>query len=306
VSIGSTVIGQITTDSTGAGTLVLSSNPQGSSQQPLPADFPTSVTAGTEVTVGTLGGTLAAQSTGGGSGCSHSQPTVLTAQLTDPSGGATGTATYQTSTMNGTTTQQLTISVTGAAATTTLDVSVAGVAVGQITTDANGAGTLILSTNPHGANQQLLPADFPTVTAGTTTVMVGTLGGTLALTSSPETRLSSQLTDTGGSATGSVSYETGTENGVTETEFTVRVRGATTDSTLDVSIGGTVVGQVTTDGNGDGSLVLSSNPHGSNQQLLPANFPTTVTAGTTVTVDTLSGDLATSAGGGGHRRRGWR
>ena len=58
-------------------------------------------------------------------------------------------------------------------------------------------------------------------------------------------------------------------------------------------MGGTVVGQITTDSSGDGSLILSSNPKDSNEQSLPTNFPTTITSGTAVTVGTLSGTLAT-------------
>lgn len=95
-------------------------------------------------------------------------------------------------------------------------------------------------------------------------------------------------------AGGSVSYETGTEHGVTKTTFAVSVTGATPSSTLNVVIGdpttGTIVGQLVTDATGAGQLVLSSNPHGT-QQALPANFPTSIAAGTTVSVGTLTGTL---------------
>jgi hypothetical protein len=53
------------------------------------------------------------------------------------------------------------------------------------------------------------------------------------------------------------------------------------------------VGQLTTDETGAGSLVLSSDPTGT-QELLPAGFPTNVSAGSTVTVGTLSGTLGVS------------
>jgi hypothetical protein len=88
-----------------------------------------------------------------------------------------------------------------------------------------------------------------------------------------------------------VVYETGTVHGVSETFFSVVVKGAADDTTVSVSIGGTVVGTITTNASGFGTLVLSSDPKGS-QQSLPSDFPTDITAGTAITVDTLSGTLA--------------
>jgi hypothetical protein len=195
----------------------------------------------------------------------------------------------------------LAASVTGATASSTLDVTIGGTIVGQITTDANGAGTLVLSSNPTGT-QQPLPANFPASIVAGTAVSIGTASGTLAAPTatsgdsgdchaSHHTNLSAALTDTSSSATGTVAYRTGTSAGTTTTTLTASVTGAAASSTLDVTIGGTIVGQVTTDANGAGTLVLSSNPTGT-QQPLPANFPTSITAGTTVTIGTLSGTFA--------------
>jgi hypothetical protein len=230
--------------------------------------------------------------------------TVLTTQLTDSSGTATGAATYSTGTYDGTTVTKFTVSISGATAATTYDVSVGGVDVGTITTDANGAGKLVLSSNP-SSTEQALPADFPTVTSGTA-VSVGTLSGSLATPTnsggcggdhgglSDVTRLTASLTDSSSSATGTVSYKTGTTaDGTTVTRFKVTVTGAAASTTLDVSVGGTVVGQITTDTSGNGSLILSSDPKNSNEQSLPSGFPTSITSGTVVTVGTLSGTLGT-------------
>lgn len=236
---------------------------------------------------------------------SASSHTVLTTQLTDSSGTATGAATYSTGTYDGTTVTKFTVSISGATAATTYDVSVGGVDVGTITTDANGAGKLVLSSNPT-STEQALPADFPTVTSGTA-VTVGTLSGSLATPTNTGggcggehggltdvTRLTASLTDSSSSGTGTVSYKTGTTaDGTTVTRFKVTVTGAAASTTLDVSVGGTVVGQITTDTSGNGSLILSSNPKNSNEQSLPTNFPTSITSGTAVTVGTLSGTLGT-------------
>jgi hypothetical protein len=229
--------------------------------------------------------------------------TVLTAQLTDSSGTDTGTSWYSTSTVDGTTTTLFKVSITGAAADTTLDVSVDGTIIGQITTDANGAGKLVLSSNPQGANEQQLPSNFPTTVAAGSTITVGTASGSLAAPTvtgdsgcgreQAGTTLSAQLTDSGPSATGTAAYWTGTVDGTATTKFKVSVTGAMASSTLDVAVDGTVVGQITTDTSGAGSLVLSSNPQGSEQQL-PTDFPITAAAGSSVTVGTLSGTLAAS------------
>lgn len=181
VSIGGTVVGTLTTDSTGAGTLVLSSDPSGT-EQALPSNFPTSIAAGTAVTVGTLSGSFAASTSTGSnsgtsSGCSHSQATTLSASLTDSTGTGTGTATLTTKASYGTTTK-LTVSVTGATASSSLDVVIDGTTVGTLTTDSTGAGTLTLSSNPSGTEQSL-PSNFPTVNSGST-ITVGSLSGTFA------------------------------------------------------------------------------------------------------------------------------
>ena len=238
--------------------------------------------------------------------------TVLSTTLTDSAGTATGTANYSTYTANGTTETEFKVSVTGAAANTTLDVAIDGTVVGQITTDTTGAGKLSLSSNPDSSDEQALPANFPTSVTSGAAVTVGTLSGSLAIPTtgggcggegngsgqghglSDVTRLTSSLTDSAGSATGTVKYITGTAaDGTAFTKFKVSVAGASASTTLDVAIDGTVVGQITTDTSGNGSLTLSSNPKNSNQQSLPSNFPTTIAAGSTITVGTLTGTLAT-------------
>ena len=238
---------------------------------------------------------------------------MLTATLTDATSGAAANVTYKSYTASdGTTETEFKASVTGADANTTLDVAVDGTVVGQITTDDNGAGSLELSSNPDDSDEQQLPADFPTTIADGSAVTVGLLSGTLAVPTSigggchggdggesDHTRLSTPLTDSSSSATGGAVYSTHTYDGTTTTRFAVRVRGATADSTLDVAVDGTVVGQIMTDGNGNGSLVLSSDPKNANEQPLPADFPT-VTDGSTVTVGSLSGTMATGGHGFGH------
>jgi hypothetical protein len=239
----------------------------------------------------------------------ESTQTVLTGALTDSTSTTTGTVTYQTgSGCGGTATTSLTISVSGAAAGSTLDVAIGGVTIGTLTTDSTGAGTLALSSNPTGS-QQTLPANFPTSIAAGAAVTVGSLSGTFAAATSgtnsigstnwsgggsrsASTVLTASLTDPSSSATGSVTYKASTYSGTTSTKLTISVTGATSGSSLDVVIGGVTIGTLTTDSSGAGSLVFSSNPTGT-ELALPTNLPT-ISSGTTITVGSLSGTFATS------------
>jgi hypothetical protein len=231
------------------------------------------------------------------------------ATLTDSAGTATGTATYSTHTSSdGEVETTFKASVTGATADTTFDVTVGDTVVGQLTTDDTGAGSLVLSSNPTGDEQQL-PSDFPMDVGADTAINIGTLSGSLAADtdsgdgdsgdrggchhSSVGTSLTTTLTDsdTTTSATGTATYKVDSETG--DTTFSVSVTGVAASSTLDVAIDDTVVGQLTTDETGAGSLMLSSNPTGT-EQALPLDFPTNLSAGSTVTVGTLSGTLAST------------
>jgi len=244
---------------------------------------------------------------------SERQATVLTATLVDSEGDATGTLKLTTYTEDDATETRLKVSVTGAAADSTLDVTIGETTVGQITTDATGSGLLILSSDPED-DEQALPDDFPTDVAAGMTVTVGSLTGTLAIGgrhaggchADNGTSLDASLTDPDNSvAAATVAYRTSTRDGVTTTKLSVSVTGAAADSSLDVSIGGTVVGQVATDSTGAGTLVLSSDPT-DGESPLPANFPTNVAAETTVTVGSLNGSFVATYAERGFRARRFR
>lgn len=247
---------------------------------------------------------------------------ALSVQLSDDTGLA-ATVSYSTYTKDGVTESELKVKVTGAAADSTLDVLVGDVLVGTIATDADGAGRLILSSDPEGDEQQL-PADL-SIAAGTT-VSVGSLSGALAASTprhacggegnddSTATRLRATLADPDNeAASGKAVLTTHTEEkteddttaNVTTTTLAVRVIGAAASSTLDVTVGDVLVGQIETDENGDAKIVFSTNPTG--DQVAFTNVPTDVTASTAVTVGTLTGTLETDNGHHGrfgHRR--WR
>jgi hypothetical protein len=227
-------------------------------------------------------------------GAAHAQG-ELTATLADPNGTATGTVTLETygGHCGGSGATELNVSVTGAAASSSLDVAIDGTVVGTLTTDESGAGTLSLKSKSGDA----LSA-FTAANAAGLSVTVGTLSGTFAAgesgddsssSSTTVTKLAGTLTDSAGTATGRVKLRVRTTDSTSVTNFTLCIRGADANATLDVAIDGTVIAQVTTDANGAAKLKLSSK-----DGTLPANFPT-VTDGSTVTVGSLSATLSAAS-----------
>ncbi len=340
VTLAGVDIGTFTTDANGNGGLVVSSSPTGS-QLALPANFPTTVASGASITLtDTSGSTTLGGSLGSPKAPPAPPPPpvptgpMLTAQLTSTSSTAIGLVQYNQTTVpsktagsssSTTTLTTFVVQIQGATADDTFSVSIAGTVVGTITTDSKGNGCLFLSSNPANATQTALPANFPTSLAAgaeisvTDTSGAATLSGALAKAAPPPTTgsgssgstpvangttLTAQLSDTvntSDTAIGAVQLNQAAQNNQTNTMFVAQVHGAAANDTLSVAIGSVVVGSFTTDANGNGCLVLSSHPQSASQTLLPANFPTSITAGTEITVSdsagttTLAGLLATGA-----------
>ncbi len=140
-----------------------------------PADTSASALNGTFATsTGNIG-----EGNGGGDddgGCQHGDNgatiTRVAATLSD-SASASGKAVFTTIThSDGTTDEVLRVRVTGAAASATLDIAIDGTPVGTLTTDADGNGYAIFSSNPRNSNVGQLPAGLSTnptsITVGTT------------------------------------------------------------------------------------------------------------------------------------------
>jgi hypothetical protein len=135
VVVDGTTVGTVTTNASGNGHATLSG---------------VTVAAGSTITVGDLTGTFA--------------QTKFTASLTGATG-VTGTATYST------VKNQLRVSVSGAAASTTYNVTVNGVTVGQLTTNSSGAGKLRVS--PSGVAIQSGSTISIADTAGNAAILTG-------------------------------------------------------------------------------------------------------------------------------------
>jgi len=227
---------------------------------------------------------------------------------------ASGKASFESEREHGKTQQSFSVSVQGAAPSTTLDVLINAVKVGQISTNPSGNGRLVFSSNSHGS-ASAFPANFPTIGANDSISVGMSLSGAFAAGTSgsendggggdsgesgesevTETKLSASLSDpTGGiTATGSASFNSEQDDGSATTSFRASVKGAAPNATLNVAIDGAIVGAITVDANGNGSLYLSSNTKNSKASPLPPNFPA-VNDGSTVTIgDALTGQLGTT------------
>jgi hypothetical protein len=163
-------------------------------------------------------------SSSSGDACGHGDRhgAAFVASLTDASG-ATGTAQYSP------TTGKLTVHVQGTAGGSSLDVEVNGTSVGTLMTGTSGNGKVTVS----------VPAR--SIQAGTT-ITVGDLTGTFA-----QVEFTASLTGATG-VSGNAQYNS--EKNVLH----VSVTGAAANTTYNVTVNGTVVGQLTTNSSGAGKL----------------------------------------------------
>jgi len=106
------------------------------------------------------------------------------------------------------------------------------------------------------------------------------------------TALQANLTDPADtSVVGTVNYFSAEHRGDTKALFVAAIRGADANTTYDVAIDGTVVGEITTNDNGNGRLIFSSRGRG-NTETFPDDFPTDLAAGATVTIGDATGELS--------------
>lgn len=251
--------------------------------------------------------------------------TKLVATIVDPTATnkATGFAVYEQETERGTTKTEFVVAVQGALPSTKLDVTLttpatattpeSSVVIGQIVTDVNGNGKLVVKTSSTTTGG----VKFPTTVDATTVVKIGTdLTGTLTKPTKPTkpekpctdlavTRIGASLSDSTGVSTlkASLNYESVTINGTVMSAFRVCVSGGKLDQLVDVTISSTdattgvvtktLVGTIKLDAKGNGQLLYTTNPVLKGiAQPFPKDFPA-ITPGLTVQVDSLIGTLAT-------------
>jgi len=220
----------------------------------------------------------------------------------DPTVNAAGSVSFESKSKGGKTSSELNVQVSGLAARTTFDVTVDGVVVGKVTTNAAGAGRLELK---FGDKSNPLPANFPTITANSVVAVGANLSGKfdapLRLDEHgpevrAETHLAARLSDPTGASkiTGQSEFESETEHGMIISVFKVNVSNAAPNTTLNVKVDGVAIGSIVVDATGRGSLMLATTPLAGSSLPIPANFPA-LHAGSTITVgDVVTGTFAAS------------
>lgn len=231
------------------------------------------------------------------------------------SGAATGTGEYSVSMVKGVSQRTFEAEVVKGAANTTYPVSINGVVVGQLLTNANGRGELEFKDSPK-SGQHAFPANFPSMAIGTSVSVDGLVSGTIAsgAGSSNEgggndgndandhndgndggvdggTGLHSVLTGTAGQ-TGTANFTTKTENGVVNREFTLNAQMLTAGTSYPVTLGGVNIGTITANSLGVGQLILADVPL-VGESAFPAGFVAPSVNSKVAVGTVLTGNLAT-------------
>lgn len=212
ITVGATDLGTLTTDANGKAQMTFkSTSPPATTSATtaagtLPADFTLAAggaiaLASTDTSVPAVSGTFATTTGEGGSGdChaggdwheghsgrgEHGNVSRLVAPLSNADAAAGKAVSLTMTHSDGTTTQILHVHVTGADPSTTLPVAIDGTPVGSIDTDANGNGTLILSTSPKNSHVGQLPTDL-TISASSAITVGSSITGTFDVPPTPTT-----------------------------------------------------------------------------------------------------------------------
>ena len=203
------------------------------------------------------------------SGTGHEQTLVATLSGVT---GASGQVKFTPSTTAGQNT--FVLSVSGLTANQTYSVQVDGTAVGQVSTDTSGNGSVTLSNLTAAIAAGSVVTVVDTSTTPSTTVLTGTLAASDGCHGGH--RLTASLTGSMGS--GSATFHPD------ENSLKVAVSGLTAGATYTVQVGdsttttSTTVGTITTDANSSGKLSVS-------------NLAATIATGTTISVVDSSGTI---------------
>ena len=98
-----------------------------------------------------------------------------------------------------------------------------------------------------------------------------------------------------GNMSGCAQHSVENEGGQVKTTFELQVNHLAANATLDVTLDGVMIGQINTDGSGQGELQLSSDPSG-NELAFPSNFPSIHAGSTLVVAGGLQGTFAVQFG----------
>ena len=194
---------------------------------------------------------------------------------------------------------ELKIGLDNAPPSSSFDVKLNDIALGQLMTDVRGRGRLVLGHGDDNSNHLPLP-DSLTRLDPAMELIIGDL--VTAKLSQLNVESHSNSNENNSSSSGSLNlvakfnalssprsaeYEQESENGLPKRSFEAEIEKAAPNATFEVHVNDVLVGSIVTDKNGKGKLRLSTTPKDARDQLMPATFPS-VTVGTTINIGTAA------------------
>lgn len=298
VLIGDVNVGSVKIGASGVGVIRFSTRPK-AGEVPFPTDFkwPT-VDTGTVIDVGgVVQGQLGKSNPGGDIPATE---TTFEAAVTD--GNAEAEFEYEVEMeVDGDEKRKLKVKVKDLTANTDYDVAIDGKVVATIRTDSRGDGLTYITTRPTKPFHQMMSPGFPKIAEGTTAEILGT---SLSTTFGKPTVVDLPTGDGGvlkefqakllssTAMRGSAKFEIDREDGgFLERKFTVTVNRADANRTFQVSVGGFVIGDLTTNSKGVGRLTLSSLADSRHELPMPSTFPTDINGARVMVGTSLQGFL---------------
>ena len=198
---------------------------------------------------------------------------------------------------------ELNIRMDNAPASSSFEVLLNDIALGQLVTDARGRGKLVLSQGDDNREHLPLPDGLTKLSPDMELVIGDIVKGKLSQVTKVESNGASTSTSVGsqeqhfaakfdvvGGVVRSAEYEQETEGSTTKRKFKAEIEKATPNAKFDVTVGGILVGSVQTDSKGKGRLSLTTNPKDAGDQIMPSTFPA-ISDGTITKIGTVESTM---------------
>lgn len=193
---------------------------------------------------------------------------------------------------------ELKIRLDNAPVSSSFEVMLNDIALGQLMTDARGRGQIVLSQGDDNRDHAPLPPAITSLSPEMELIIGDIVRGQLSQIASVENH-NSNVTGPGASESqelhlkavfpqrdgiqSSATYEREIERGAVKQKLEAEIENAAPNSVVTVTVNGVFVGNITTDVKGKGKLRLTSSPTDTGEQPLPPTFPV-IAAGASIQI----------------------
>ncbi len=185
---------------------------------------------------------------------------------------------------------ELKIRVDNAPASSSFDVTLNDIALGQLMTDTRGRGELLLSRGGDDSNRSPLPDALIALSPDMELVIGDIVRGKIARAANVEETASLHLLARFSPidrVERSAEFERESEGGLVRQRFEAALEHAAANGMFDVAVDGILIGRINTDINGKGRLRLSNHSEHEGDQPFPESFPD-LESGSIVTIGDVS------------------